>query len=132
MKTKFQKNSSGNKGERGRNIGNFNLGFLRGRDGAPEQSDVNLNLEDFTALTFDSETHVLLDIEKIDIKVCEKTFLNNFKQIDDQVLLLFSLYSETQKKEVSECYEVILGSNQPLPKKVSCLFRVCFSILTLF
>jgi hypothetical protein len=70
MKTKFQKNSSGNKGERGRNIGNFNLGFLRGRDGAPEQSDVNLNLEDFTALTFDSETHVLLDIEKIDVKVC--------------------------------------------------------------
>ena len=48
--------------------------------------------------------------------------------MDDPILLLFSLYSENKKQEVSECYEVILGTNESLSKKASSLFRVFFLI----
>eukprot|EP01080_Neovahlkampfia_damariscottae_P003579 gene3579-6314_t len=104
---------SGDRGRGGlgrfRNPMDLDFKFLHRKEG--QESDANLKVEDFSALSFESETHLLLELQKIEAK------------LDDPVLLLFSLYSENKKEDVSECYEVLLGANESLAKKASALFR---------
>ena len=79
MKTKKkvqnQKKNISKTGEKGK-LGKFrnmdlDFKFLHRKEGV-QDSDVNLTVEDFSALSFDSETHLLFELQKAEAKVLKK------------------------------------------------------------